>query len=926
MTPHWNGDSNSILCGFVNRTNGKYLKINYSLEFDKIYDSKLNYLNDGKAFINDTLIADINKNLTYTSDEFIVHLFGCNEDGNHSVVNSSYCKIIRARITSGETITHDLIPCLDVDGRPCMYDLISNKPFYNEGIGEFSYEYSLPKGFKKIEYLQSSGTQWIDTGVIPDNETGLFLKAHRINGGDLIPVGARTNDIRFYPPRFNMNGISIEYGWENYYVLGNRNTSDDLSYISLLNFYNTRKASIQTQSNFYEKALNTTLPSLSHTIYIFDWNYNGSATTHWIGKIYEVKISQGENLIRHFIPCLDNDGVPCMYDLVNDNVYYKEGDGEFNYPRDYPSSYYNLPAGFKKCVYLQSDGTQWIDTGVIPDNETGLYFKGLQLTYGNFVPFGVGEGSNAIYPPRFSNKDLYYRWGGTGVKMMTWDKAGDLIFHSSLNLYNSKIAKFDSEDTDVETSITSQTGTYTLPIRLFSYNLNGSYSATYGKWAGRIYRAQITQGTILIHDYVPCLDTDGRPCMYDLIEQETLYNQSGGTEFTYCVEHQLPSNFIKLKYLESTGTQYIKTGYVPTNTTGLYIDALKVGNNDGVPMGIRNGSNANTCIAVGNLMQSDCRFHWNGYVGVGGSGKYRFESSLNWLNDKKSIIKSPISDSKINTLSDLTFTPNQDFHIFGWNLAGTNNVNWDGRIHRAKISEGTEIVRDFVPAYDGLKQKPCMYDLINNVAYYNDGTGEFLYNRDFEGTYKGYTGLSGIGNRLSGNCYHLVNALITDGNCRINLGKGIIDSNISHDFRGYTTNSSRFMFGTSSNGADYFWQGDGILVWGGTICSVVSNSDVIVVVDDKNNKVRYNSTIITKNANFTSNKQTSIFDVGRHDTEKIYRPAANGSKFYKWVMKKDDEIIHDYRPAIDIDFVPCVIDLVTGEVFYNALSGTLTWE
>ena len=750
MTPHWNGDSNAILCGFVNRTNGAYRKNNYSLELDKRYESKLNYLNDGKAFINDTLIADINKNLTYTSDEFIVHLFGCNEDGNHSVANSSYCKINRARITSGETITHDLIACLDVDGRPCMYDLITNKPFYNEGIGEFSYEYSLPKGFKKVEYLQSSGTQWIDTGVIPNNEIGLYLKAHRINGGDLVPVGARTNDIRFYPPRFNMNGTSIEYGWENYYVLGNRNTSDDLSYVSWLNFYNSRKASIQTQSNFYEKALNTTLPSLSHTIYIFDWNYNGSATTHWIGKIYEVKISQGENLIRHFIPCLDNDGVPCMYDLVNDEVYYNEGDGEFNYPRDYPSSNYNLPAGYKKCVYLQSDGTQWIDTSVIPDNETGLYFKALQLTYGDFVPFGVTEGDNGIHSPRFKNKDLYYKWDGTSVKMMTWDKADDLIFHSSLNFYDSKIAKFDSEDTDVESFIISQTGTYTLPIWLFSYNFRGSYSATYGKWTGRVYRAQITQGTILIHDYVPCLDADNRPCMYDLIDQEALYNQSGGTEFTYCVEHQLPSNFIKLKYLESTGTQYIKTGYVPTNTTGLYIDTQDVGGGDTIPMGLRESSSTNTRFYITrHTSSSNACYGWGTWTYVSLlHGSVRYDSTLNWLNDRKSITNNPLFLTAIKNLGELPFTPSLDIWMFGINQGGSHAYKFNGRIYRAKISEGTEIVRDFVPALDQRISKPCMYDLINNVAYYNDGEGEFLSNRDYEGDYIGCGVLGGIGNRL----------------------------------------------------------------------------------------------------------------------------------------------------------------------------------
>lgn len=787
----------------------------------------------------------------------------------------------------------------------------------------------LPEGFKRVEYLQSTGTQWIDTGIIPNNETGLYLKAHRINGGNLIPAGARTDDIRFYPPRFNIDSLNIEYGWENYHLLGYRNTSDNLSYNSWLNFYNTRKASIQTQSNFHETTLDTSLPSLSHTIYIFDWNYNGSATTHWVGKIYEVKISQGENIVRHFIPCLDNDDVPCMYDLINDEVYYNEGTGQFNYPREYPSSNYNLPAGYKKCVYLQSDGTQWIDTGVIPDNETGLYYKGLQLSYGNFIPFGVTEGNNGIHAPRFNGKDLYYKWDGASVKMMTWDKADDLIFHSSLNLYNSKIAKFDSEDTDVESYITSQAETYTIPIRLFSYNFNGSYSASYGKWGGRIFRAQITQGDDLIHDYVPCLDVDNRPCMYDLIEQEALYNQSGGTEFDYCVEHQLPSDFIKLKYLESTGTQYIKTGYVPTNTTGLYIDALKVGNNDAVPMGIRDNNSTNTCIAVGNLTQSDCRFHWNKYGGVGGSGKYRFESSLNWLNDKKSIIKTPIAANKINTLSNLTFTPTQDFHIFGWNLAGTNAVNWDGQIYRAKISEGDQIARDFVPAYDARKAKPCMYDLINNIAYYNDGSGEFIYNRDFEGTYKGYTGLGCIGNRLSGNTYTLVNALITDGRCRINLGKGIINSDISHDFRGYTTNSSKFMFGTSTGGPDYFWQGHGYVALGGRQYSgFADNSDIIVVVDIENSKIRCNKSIygISSITNFTSDKQTSIFDVGRKDTETSYIPAANGSKFYKWVMKKDGVIIHDYRPAVDNNSIPCVLDTITGEAFYNSLSGVLTWE
>ena len=109
------------------------------------------------------------------------------------------------------------------------------------------------------------------------------------------------------------------------------------------------------------------------------------------------------------------------------------------------------------------------------------------------------------------------------------------------------------------------------------------------------------------------------------------------------------------------------------------------------------------------------------------------------------------------------------------------------RIYRAKISEGTEIVRDFVPALDIRLQKPCMYDLINNVAYYNDGDGEFIYNRAFEGTYKGYTGLGCIGNKL-GSDYDPINEKLPSGYKRVEFlestGQQLIY--IPYEGNGYT--------------------------------------------------------------------------------------------------------------------------------------------
>jgi hypothetical protein len=65
-------------------------------------------------------------------------------------------------------------------------------------------------------------------------------------------------------------------------------------------------------------------------------------------------------------------------------------------------------------------------------------------------------------------------------------------------------------------------------IYLFAFNSAGAIT----KSTGRVYRFQITEDDTLIKDYVPCLDNEGVPCLYELINGETLYNAGSG-QFTY---------------------------------------------------------------------------------------------------------------------------------------------------------------------------------------------------------------------------------------------------------------------------------------------------------------------------------------------------------------------------------------------------------
>lgn len=73
-------------------------------------------------------------------------LFGCyNYNASHMSVDPRICSIGRTRIYDANGDVYNLIPVLDLNGRPCFYDEVSGEFFYNQGTGEFGYE-ELPVG------------------------------------------------------------------------------------------------------------------------------------------------------------------------------------------------------------------------------------------------------------------------------------------------------------------------------------------------------------------------------------------------------------------------------------------------------------------------------------------------------------------------------------------------------------------------------------------------------------------------------------------------------------------------------------------------------------------------------------------------------------------------------------------------------------
>lgn len=180
----------------------------------------------------------------------------------------------------------------------------------------------------EVEFIESTGTQWIDTGIVPNTTTVAQFKVYNVEAtGDVIfgyYAGSDSQDWRF----FN--------AWEGMYF-------DRINYrISDGNFYpgSWRKFEL---GNYYVKDLQTgtTLLQGSATTFTGYSNitlgYNASANTISKNKWGYVKIYQNGDLVFDAIPVRVGQ-IGYMYDRVSQQLLQNSGSGNFVLGNDVQSS------------------------------------------------------------------------------------------------------------------------------------------------------------------------------------------------------------------------------------------------------------------------------------------------------------------------------------------------------------------------------------------------------------------------------------------------------------------------------------------------------------------------------------------------------------------------------------------------------------
>ena len=186
--------------------------------------------------------------------------------------------------------------------------------------------------YQPIEYLESTGTQYIDTGLKTNGsdrfvsywysiiDTGNYTLYGGSNGsidsGERAIFWNKGNRIEVATPTSPSSGTVSPTFYNIWYTDRDYVIDDNLSYIKINDTIANRNVSAAFQSKY--------------NFQIFDFTRNGySRLVPSTVRLKQFQWYRNDTLIRDFVPALDSAGTPCMFDKVEHKFYYNAGTGQF---------------------------------------------------------------------------------------------------------------------------------------------------------------------------------------------------------------------------------------------------------------------------------------------------------------------------------------------------------------------------------------------------------------------------------------------------------------------------------------------------------------------------------------------------------------------------------------------------------------------
>lgn len=603
----------------------------------------------------------------------------------------------------------------------------------------------LPEGYTELLWLESTGTQFIDTGVVFADTNGFAITyqnmAKGAYEGNSVVCGSRVDmgDTRCLVGSNNQKGTNtyVYVGWN---TLGKSWYVKDHERGTLwVNYENNRRVYDRGSLTWN---ITTSLTNQTCTFYLFA-GHAAYAETPLKGdsRIMSFRMTAGRTVIMDLVPARrTQDDELGMYDVVGKRFLTNGGTGTFLAGPAVPSG----ADAYIPLDYLENTFLQMIDTGVCFTDEHGY-----SITYQVVTP----SGNDNVCGSRNSSGDTRCVLGANNAKVYVgWN---NLVVQSSPGISDSTVGtvkvnyKNDrqvdcrgTKKTLVGNTLTSQTGTFWLFAGHYMYD---GQANVYSKY--RIFDFEMTQKTNTIMHLRPVRrKIDRQTGLYDTVN-DRFYPCLGAGNFKV-PDPPLPENLAEVDYLESDGVAYIDTGvknkgcvrsevttYLASNAQSVHLYGARTAfTNDahGLSFQVESGQ-LGYAIAWGTGI-----FYGTSLLGANKTNAVGDAFHTFTLGDRYHWIDGKSTEHSFDRTTK-TFVTDLNIYAFALNNGGTpHNQRAQSRVSAVRIWDDNACVRDMLPVWDKTTATPGFYDFVQGTFYTNaNSSGSFRiggFVRGFEGT------------------------------------------------------------------------------------------------------------------------------------------------------------------------------------------------
>ena len=367
----------------------------------------------------------------------------------------------------------------------------------------------IPSNFTQLEYIQSSGTQYIDTNFKPNQNTKLEIKVQttQTTGGGIAVCDTA----------WQSNGFGI---WVNAAGYGNATTQN-------VAFYGEEPiAAILDRNTLYKDgelvwtATESTFQT-SFNLALMALNRNGSPQEKVTGKIYCCKIWDNGTLIRNFIPCKNDAGEVGLWDDVNREFYGNAGTGTFAAGPVVPQEM--AESDIVELEYIESTGEQYVNSMVI--GKSGLDVEAVMAwtsTGGDTTAIGARAGDVRFNPIHYYNGisygyNAFVSTSKTVTALQKYTIEAHMYAGSQTITVDSEIIVSNSNANEYNTE---------LPLYVFACNKDG-VAAYHSKIL--LYSMRISVGEDIACDFIAARTVHGEIGLYDKVAGQFYRNAGSGT-------------------------------------------------------------------------------------------------------------------------------------------------------------------------------------------------------------------------------------------------------------------------------------------------------------------------------------------------------------------------------------------------------------